>query len=225
MPAGKRARGRSGALSSRSEDMGPDGVPGTNFFASRKNLVGLTLAVLVIILHFFVFNLGALWFVAAAAAWGAGVVLTPAPKPQSQALPPAPEVPQQVKLEDDLKASLRKLHRADAPKPVMNQARELENNLRFVLAEWDDLDSSPDHQMNVWNIVEIYLPQVVDTYLDAPQFRSDEAVAAMTDSLETLTGAAARIKNGILDHNLRALDSNARTLRETFGNLPGLDQS
>lgn len=46
----------------------------------------------------------------------------------------------------------------------------------------------------------------------------------MQDSLSTLTSAAARIKQGVLDHNLRSMGSQARTLRETFGNPPGLDQ-
>ena len=66
---------------------------------------------------------------------------------------------------------------------------------------------------------------MITTYLDAPQYRSPEAADVVTGSLATLTTAAAKVKRGILDQNLRALDSQARMLREAFGDLPGLDKN
>lgn len=217
----------SGGRASRADD--GTGVNRGNFFTSRKNMVGMSLGVLVIMLHVILIvaagtGLGYLWPVVAAAAWGAGVALTPPEQPK--ALPaPEPQIPQHEELEKDLKACLRELYRAEPPADVRDQARELEKDLLFVLSEWDDLEGSPEHRLTVWNIIKIYLPEVIRTYLGAPQFRDAEAVAVMKDSLATLTGAAHRIKAGILDQNLRALDSQARTLRETFGNLPGLDYS
>lgn len=196
------------------------GVDEGKFLTSRKNVVGMGLAAATIAAHVAV-GLGFLWPVVALSAWGAGVALTPNEKPKE--LPPAPEKPTPLKLEESLKNTLRELARAKPPEPVLTQAREMESNLRFDLAEWNSLERSPKHQMTVYNIIEIYLPEVISTYLAAPNFRSDEAVASMTDSLSTLTQASGRIKQGILDHNLRAMDSQARTLRENFGNLPGLD--
>ncbi|MGI0540938.1 hypothetical protein KIP68_01290 [Corynebacterium aquatimens] len=170
---------------------------------------------------------------AGAAAWGAGVLLTPPPKqPQQKALgpgssasakPPRRYVPAPVLLEEKLTAVAKNLRRAAPPQPVLDRMYELDTTLRFVLSEWDHIDSTPEHQQTVWNIIDIYLPEVVNTYIDAPQYQSAEAVAVVTDSLQTLTGAARRVKDGILDDNLRAMDSQARMLRETFGNLPGLD--
>ncbi|OAA16940.1 hypothetical protein Caferm_08860 [Corynebacterium afermentans subsp. afermentans] len=47
----------------------------------------------------------------------------------------------------------------------------------------------------------------------------------VVDSLTTLTRAAGRVRQGILDDNLRAMDSQAQFLREELGELPGLDDS
>lgn len=197
---------------------------GGNFFTSRKNLVGMVLAVLVIALHLAV-GLGFLWPVAAVAAWGAGVALTPAPQSTAVEARKQPMLPAPVDLGQKLTASLATLNDARPPKPVSDQAREMENNLRFVLDNWDDLEAAPQHQQTIWDIVNIYLPEVVSTYLDAPQYRSPEAADVMTGSLSTLTSAAEKVKRGILDQNLRAMDSQARTLREAFGDLPGLDNT
>ena len=41
----------------------------------------------------------------------------------------------------------------------------------------------------------------------------------------TLTRAAERVQQGILDDNLRAMDSQAQFLRQKLGELPGLDDS
>lgn len=212
---------------SNSHISGPGGGdnPGNgSFFTSRKNLVGMTLATLVIVLHL-AFGFGFLWPVAAAAAWGAGVALTPAPKRNELEAPKQPMLPAPVQLENKLEETLRPLFRVRPPRPVGPQARELEQNLHFVLEHWDDLESAPQHQQNIWNIVNIYLPEVVTTYLDAPQYRSPEAAEVMAGSLGTLTSAAAKVKQGILDQNLRAMDSQARTLREAFGDLPGLEDT
>lgn len=195
-----------------------------SFFTSRKNLVGMILAVLVIVVHLVV-GLGFLWPVAALAAWGAGVALTPSPEHKELAHKPQEMLPAPVELNNNLTDVLAPLQRARPPQKVSIQAREMEESLRFVLAHWDDLDSAPQHQQTIWNIVNIYLPEVVNTYVDAPQFRSPEAAEVMTGSLGTLTSAAEKVKQGILDQNLRAMDSQARTLREAFGDLPGLDDT
>ncbi|MHA2788899.1 hypothetical protein ACXZ66_07105 [Corynebacterium sp. S7] len=192
----------------------------TNFFNSRKNAVGIIAAVLVIVVHLAV-GLGALWPVVAIAAWGAGVALTPEKKQKEL---PKPVEPAPQKLERTMNASLNKLSHANAPREVVDQARLLSQNVRFVLAEWDAVESVPEHQQNMWNIVEIYLPEVVNTYLDAPDLTLPSAVDSVVDSLQTLTGAVEQIKQAILDNNVRELDSQARMLRSKFGNLPGLNE-
>ncbi|WP_018296315.1 hypothetical protein [Corynebacterium lubricantis] len=205
-------------MPSNSESADNTGV-NTNFFKSRKNLVGIIAAVLVIVIHLAV-GLGALWPVVAVAAWGAGAVLTPEKKQKEL---PKPAVPAPVTLERTLQATLNQLGHANPPREVLDQARVLSQNARFVLAEWDSMESAPDQQQSVWNIIEIYLPEVVTTYLDAPDLHLPSAVDHVLDSLYTLTTALESIKQAILDNNVRALDSQARMLRSKFGNLPGLN--
>lgn len=195
-----------------------------SFFTSRKNLVGMVLATLAILLHIVV-GLGYLWPIVAVAAWGAGIVLTPVPGQKALPRPSQPALPPDKQLDQDLSKALSPLYKAEPPASVSVQAMELEGALRFVFEEWHDLETVPEHQVTIWNIVNIYLPEVVTTYLGAPQFRSPEAAEVVTGSLSTLTTAANRVKKGILDKNLRALDSQARTLREAFGDLPGLDHT
>nr|WP_256478267.1 hypothetical protein [Corynebacterium stercoris] len=182
----------------------------------------MLLAIIVVALHL-AFGLGYLWPLATAAAYGAGVALTPPPK--QQALPPAPVTPTPVILGQALQETSSRLFNAGSPTPVLAQVKELESNARFVLSEWDHLEPTPEHRQTMWNIIKVYYPEVTATYLDAPQFRDKSAVNVMVDSLSTLTEAVGRIKNGVLQDNLRAMDSQAQFLRNEFGALPGLDTS
>lgn len=220
-----------------------------NFFFSSKNLVGMGLATAALVGGAATGVAALPLAVAGAAAWGAGVALTPqqrqnrnqshtvsyaAPssnsssrffssEPAPVAVPQQPITPTDIQLRESLSKTSKNLLRASPPREVTERMETLANELRFCLDEWSDLQHAPQHQQTIWNIIEIYLPEVIHTYLDAPQYRSPEAVAVMNDSLGTLTKAAGRIKDAILDDNLRAMDSQARTLRETFGDLPGLD--
>lgn len=192
----------------------------SNYLLSRKNQVGLLLAILVVTLHIAI-GFGALWPVAAVAAYGAGALLTPPPKQKK--LPPPPVTPTPQLLADALRETSSKLSGARPPERVVEQMRALESNVRFVLGEWDHLEPTPQHRQTMWDVVKVYYPEVTATYLDAPQFRDERAVDVMVDSLSTLTSAVGRIKNGILGDNLRLMDSQAQFLRSQLGALPGLD--
>ncbi|MEH0146664.1 hypothetical protein V6D40_03155 [Corynebacterium sp. Q4381] len=196
-----------------------DSSKATNYLLSRKNQVGLLVAILVVVLHI-AFNFGPLWPVAAIAAYGAGAVLTPPPK--QRALPSA-TTPTPTLLDDALNRTAAQLRQAAAPAAVVRQAQELESNVRFVLGEWDHLTPTPEHRQTMWDVVKVYYPEVTQTYLAAPQRQDPRAVAVVTDSLSTLTSAVGRIKQGIVDDNLRAMDSQAKFLRNQLGALPGLD--
>lgn len=190
-----------------------------DYLASRKNQVGLLLAILVVVLHIAV-GLGPYWAIAAAAAYGAGAVLTPAPKQKELE---APVMPTPVLLGNSLRETSDRLFKALPPAPIVRGAKELEANVGFVLGEWNRLEATPDHRQTMWNIVQVYYPQITETYLEGAAYRDPRAVAVMADSLATLSDAAGRIKQGILDDNLRAMDSQAQYLRSQLGALPGLD--
>lgn len=190
------------------------------YFISAKNQVGMVLAILVIVLHLVV-GLGDLWPVAALAAYGAGAALAPAPKRREL----TESQPTPVVLEESLRRTSAQLAMARPPREVMAQSETLQEYVRFVLAEWDHLEPTPEHRQTIWNVVQVYYPEVVKTYLEAPQYRDPAAVSVVVDSLSTLARAAWRIRQGILDDNLRAMDSQAQFLRQELGDLPGLDDS
>lgn len=192
------------------------------YLASRRNQVGLLLAIVVVVLHI-AFGFGAYWPIAALAAYGAGAALTPPPKQPE--LGPAPVVPTPQLLADTLAATTQRLLAAAPPAGVVKRARELDANARFVLGEWDHLEPTPGHRQTMWNIIQVYYPEITATFLDGSHYRDPRAVAVMVDSLTTLSQAAGRIKQGILDDNLRAMDSQAQYLRTQLGALPGLDEN
>ena len=192
------------------------------YFASPKNQLGLVLATLVVVVHIAV-GIGLFWPVAAAAAYGAGAALAPSRK--TKELPAAPTLPTSQVLENALRQTTDRLESAKPPRQVMMQARAFEKASKFVLSEWEHLEPTPKHRQTMWNVVNVYHPEVVDTYLDAPQYRDKSAVSVVVDSLTTLTRAAERVQQGILDDNLRAMDSQAQFLRQELGELPGLDDS
>lgn len=192
-----------------------------DYFSSRKNQVGMIAAALMTGL-FIVFGLvGAAgiipWLVATTAAYGAGALLTPSR--QRKALEPS--VSTQALIDAEVQENLTKLHRGQVPPPVYNQAVALQASIRFVLSRWNDLDAAPEHQQTVYNVSKIYLPEVVSTYLNSPQYRGKDASLWCMESLSTMTKAVDRVKQGILDNNLRALESQASYLKEALkGPIP-----
>lgn len=207
-------------MASSNATVGSIGSAIGRYFISAKNQVGMVLAILVIVLHLVV-GLGNLWPVAALAAYGAGAALAPAPKRREL----TESQPTPVVLEESLRRTSAQLAMARPPREVMAQSETLQEYVRFVLAEWDHLEPTPEHRQTIWNVVQVYYPEVVKTYLEAPQYRDPAAASVVVDSLSTLTRAAWRIRQGILDDNLRAMDSQAQFLRQELGDLPGLDDS
>lgn len=207
-------------MASSNATVGSIGSAIGRYFISAKNQVGMVLAILVIVLHLVV-GLGNLWPVAALAAYGAGAALAPAPKRREL----TESQPTPVVLEESLRRTSAQLAMARPPREVMAQSETLQEYVRFVLAEWDHLEPTPEYRQTIWNVVQVYYPEVVKTYLEAPQYRDPAAVSVVVDSLSTLTRAAWRIRQGILDDNLRAMDSQAQFLRQELGDLPGLDDS
>ena len=198
-----------------------------DYFASPKNQVGM-IAAAVTTGAFAVFGLvGALgvipWAVAAGVAYGAGALLTPSNS--QKALPAAETTSTESMIDESIKENLAKLHRANVPPPVYNEAMKLQSVTRFGLSQWESLTPTPEHQQTVYNVSKVYLPEVVDTYLKAPQYRGREASMRCIDSLRTMYDAVDRVKHGILDNNLRALDSQASYLKEALQGPVSLDDA
>ncbi|MCT2338745.1 hypothetical protein [Corynebacterium sp. p3-SID1056] len=195
------------------------------YFSSRKNQVGMIAAALMTGLFIVLGLVGAAgvipWLVATTAAYGAGALLTPSR--EQKALEPS--VPTQALIDAEVQENLTKLHRANVPPPVYNEALALQGAVRFVLSRWDDLNATPEHQQTVYNVSKIYFPEVVTTYLNSPLYRGEDASLWCMESLDTMTKAVDRVKQGILDNNLRALESQATYLKEALKGPISLDDA
>lgn len=190
-----------------------------SFFRSRQNLVGVVVAFLVIIVHIVV-GLGVLWPLVAICGWGAGVMLTPKKQP------PAIEkkaIPLQTGLKRTLTTTMRKLDKAEVPDRVMDTAKDLQRNTKYVLANWDDLEGQPEHQLTMNDVVNVYFPQVVGDYIDVPNKLHPDAVESVVKSIHSLDQAVERIRDGIIRHSLDTLSSNAKSLESKFAS-PTLTQ-
>ena len=191
----------------------------SSFFRSRQNLVGVVVAFLVIIVHIVV-GLGVLWPLVAICGWGAGVMLTPKKQP------PAIEmkaIPLQTGLKRTLTTTMRKLDKAEVPDRVMDTAKDLQRNTKYVLANWDDLEGQPEHQLTINDVVNVYFPQVVGDYIDVPNKLHPDAVESVVKSIHSLDQAVERIRDGIIRHSLDTLSSNAKSLESKFAS-PTLTQ-
>ncbi|MDO5668913.1 MAG: hypothetical protein Q4G50_02800 [Corynebacterium sp.] len=188
-----------------------------NFFLSPKNLVGMIIAVVVIVVHLIV-GLGFLWPLVAALGWGAGVALTPAAR--GKELPPAPAEKDGHSLLGDLDRTSRKFYAALPANEVLDSLAVLRGSLREVLVEWDRLDDVPEQRVVLEAIVDEYLPATLRGYLAVTDRHHPQAIRQTTGSLGLLNDEVKRIRQALLDDTLRELEDQNRALRLQFGRLP-----
>ncbi len=202
------------------------------FFFSRRNMVGMLLAVVVVVLHL-VLGLGFLWPVAALAAWGAGALLTP---PEKENLRAVPRVAREVPGErlrptepDDLRRYLdrdvRRWERRRLPPAITDALTGAYSNLVDALGKWDRLDSSTRHRVIVQHIVTDDLPDVMDGYLaipreDRPRVEAD--VVSLLGLLAAQAGEALEEARAAFNAELHELDEKRLRMELQYGALPEL---
>lgn len=192
----------------------------SSFLLSRKNIVGVVIALLVIVMHVTV-GLGFLWPLVAVCGWGAGVLLTPKKKPKP--IDPA-TLPTEVVLRRSLQATMGRLSAGEVPDKVLAKATELQRSAQYVLGNWEDLEGEPKHQLTMSDIISVYFPQVVSDYVEVPNIFHPDAVDSVIQSLDALTHAVERIRNAMVQHSLDTLSSNAKLLEQRFSQ-PSLQQT
>lgn len=202
------------------------------FFFSRRNMVGMLLAVVVVVLHL-VLGLGFLWPVAALAAWGAGALLTP---PEKENLRAVPRVAREVPGErlrptepDDLRRYLdrdvRRWERRRLPPAITDALTGAYSNLVDALGKWDRLDSSTRHRVIVQHIVTDDLPDVMDGYLaipreDRPRVEAD--VVSLLGLLAAQAEEALEEARAAFNAELHELDEKRLRMELQYGALPEL---
>lgn len=190
----------------------------TNFFLSRKNLVGMIVAAAIVAVHL-VLGLGVLWPVVAFAGWGAAVALTPAPRQPE--LPPPPGRPDAEELLDTLEYEARSFYAMGPAHDVIDAMAALKGSLIDVLVEWDRLVDVPEQRVVIEMIITDYLPGTLSRYLAVSDRAHPTAVAETAESLTILREEVERIREAVVSDTLRDLEDQTRALRIQFGRLPG----
>ncbi|AKK11021.1 hypothetical protein [Corynebacterium uterequi] len=192
----------------------------TRFFTSRRNLVGMLLAIGVIVAHL-ILGLGSLWFIAAAAAYGAGVALTPpAQQQRPQALPPAGP----AELHQKFMSIERSLYGRALPDPIAIQLRRIREELTRLLPRWEDLADVPERREALRGIIQVHLPTITEGYLRVPNPNDPRAVAQVDDALALLVNYLEETNQAIVDNTLMDLEDATRATQLQFGptSLPGV---
>ena len=202
------------------------------FFFSRRNMVGMLLAVVVVMLHL-VLGLGFLWPVAALAAWGAGALLTPPEKENLRAVPRvAREVPgerlrptEPEDLRRYLDRDVRRWERRRLPPAITDALTGAYSNLVDALGKWDRLDSSTRHRVIVQHIVTDDLPDVMDGYLAIPRedrTRAEADVVSLLGLLAAQAEEALEEARAAFNAELHELDEKRLRMELQYGALPEL---
>lgn len=210
--------------------MGTSSGGAGGFFTSRRNIVGMVLAVLVIVGHLAV-GFGALWPIAAAAAWGVGALLTPPDKAPggSRVLDPADAAPAVVKrkgpeeLGRELENRFAGWSTASLPREVEEEIIVVHVRLVEALGNWARFESAPQHRAVVSQIITSDLPEVVDGYLAvAPdrRFAATKDVVDLLDLLRHQIDLANEDARGIADAEQRELERKRLEMELRFGPRP-----
>ena len=200
------------------------------FFASRRNIVGMVLAVLVIVGHLAV-GFGAFWPVAAAAAWGVGVLLTPADRTPDgtgalESLDARPAVVKRNSPEElgrDLRRRIEGWSTSPLPQEVRDEIVLVHAGLVEALGNWSRLESMPHHRSVVAQIINSDLPEVVDGYLAIAPDRRFAATEDVVDLLDLLAHQVDRVNfdaDGIADAEQRELERKRLEMELRFGPRP-----
>lgn len=189
----------------------------SNFFSSRRNVIGLVVAALILVLHLIV-GLGALWPVVALAGWGAAFALVPAPAPPE--LSAAPQRPREEELVTSLDWSAASLYRSEPTPGIRDAMTELRGTLTEILIDWERLGHAPEQRVIIEAIIEDYLPRVIAGYHAVHDRTHPVAVGETLSSLSILNDEAGHVRDAIVTDTLRELEDHTRALRMQFGRLP-----
>lgn len=191
----------------------------SGFFTSRKNIVGMLVATLIIVVHL-VTGLGVFWPLVAVAGYGAGVLLTPARTTPALDRSPRVELVQPDQLRQRVYDQRRVLLDTRVPEPVSSSMAELERALGRVLDNWGHLVDFPEHQVTVRSMILDYIPSVVQAYLAIPDRRNAQAIGDIIGSFDLLRGEVDSIYDAITRNSLNRLEDHNRILHMQFGQLP-----
>lgn len=192
-----------------------------NFTRARNNLVGVTLAGLVLVAHF-LFDLGFLWPLVAAAAYGAGVLLTPVGDHTPRQVEPPVRTTDPSELKQQMLDDTRALRGIVMDESVTNRVHDVARELSIALNMWPELGRYPEQQGEIRLMITEFLPQLRTNLAKVHDPNSPEALKFLNSSLLILLRETREINEAAHQEQLQHLKDNSNRLRMHFGEMPEL---
>lgn len=179
--------------------------------ASRKNIVGMVLAIITVVLHL-VIGLGTFWPIIAAAAWGIGVALTPG-------APATPQLAAPATLVDALETSEERFRILGAGPNTRKQFGQLKWTIGQLERHMDELAAQPILLQTVNEIAYTHLPTLEEAYAEVPDIARHSANASLDSSLQLLNDEAGKILTAIVNQKFRGLEDQRAELERNFSGV------
>lgn len=178
--------------------------------SSRKNIVGMVLAIVAIIVHL-VIGLGPLWPVIAVAAWGIGVALTPSS--------PAPALKSAPSLVDAIATETEKFRALGVSDSSLRQLNQLRWTIGQLEHHMDELSAQPILLQTVNEIAFSHVPTLVTAYEEVPDIARRGAQRELDSSLGLLNQEAGKILSAIVDQKFKGLEDQRALLEQKFSGV------
>lgn len=180
-------------------------------FSSRKNMVGMLLAVLAVVTHLVV-GLGPLWPIIAAAAWGIGVTLTPSPQQTALASPTKSYL-------DAVRESSEQFRELGIYESSKNLLADLQRTIAELENHQDELAAQPILLQTVADISYTHLPTLVSAYAEVPQYARSGGQTELDQSLKMLVDESHNILNALIAQKFKGLEDQRNRLEDAFSGL------
>lgn len=181
-----------------------------NWFFSRRNMVGMTLAILAIAVHLVV-GIGYLWPVVALCAYGIGVAITPSPS--------QPALAPQSTLVDAIESSSAHLRALGAGNSSAQELGQLKWTIGQLERHMDELAAQPILLQTVNEIAYSHLPTLEAAFEEVPDIARGHAIDELDQSLHFLNKEAAKILDAIVKQKFRGLEDQRAQLEEKFSGV------
>lgn len=178
--------------------------------SSRRNLVGMTMAIVAIVVHLVV-GLGAFWPVIALCSWGIGVALTPSPAP--------PALPPPRTLVDAIIEATEHFQDLEVHEATEKHLGQLEWTMGQLQRHMDELAAQPILLQTVNEIAFSHVPTLEAAYKEVPDIARREAMLELDASLKLLNDEATKILNAIVEQKFKGLEDQRALLEQKFSGV------
>ncbi|MEJ5998809.1 hypothetical protein [Corynebacterium sp. H130] len=181
-----------------------------NWFFSRRNMVGMVLAIVAIVVHLVV-GLGTMWPVIALSAWGIGVALTPAA--------PQPALEEPRTLVDAIEESTVRFRNLGVGQSSERELGQLSWTIGQLERHMDELAAQPILLQTVNEIAFSHVPTLVTAFEEVPDIARSQGIDELDQSLHFLNMESSKILNAIVQQKFKGLEDQRSQLEEKFSGV------